>query len=123
MDPFEKFMQDALAIAGFVLLALVVFALPVMLHGCAATVTHEVPAADRALDIADRLTKPKQKTTSTTHTTCENSAPTIRPVQRNVRLIIEDGEIVDANQGGKALLFGYFDCMDWSSGMAKSQPR
>lgn len=62
-----------------------------LLSGCA--VKHDVPAADRALDMADRFVKPCPKLD-------------LPPVPQDVVLNIQ-GDKVTANAGGEILLRGY----------------
>lgn len=117
MDPYEKMLREVLALTGFFLLALVAFALPMMIAGCGATVTHEVPAAERALDIADRLTQTRKEQAPS------QDMPILQPVPRTVRLIIQDRQLVDYDAGGEQVLLGYMSCMDWSRGGARGTAR
>lgn len=84
-----------------------------LLAGCA--VQHEVPAADRALDIAERLTRQAVPQGP--------PMPVLKPVPRNVQLVIRDGVLGDYDAGGEAVLLGYMSCMDYSRGVAHGTAR
>lgn len=49
--------------------------------------------------------------------------PVLKPVPRNVQLVIRDGVLGDYDAGGEALLLGYMSCMDYSRGVAHGTAR
>lgn len=71
----------------------------ILMTGC--TVTHETPSAERALNLADKITAQMQ----------QPSCPTLDmlPVPQDVILDIK-GDRITANAGGEQILRGYVQC-------------